>query len=63
MFLLSDLYPHISLINSSDIRQKSVDLIQPLYENRNNLSVEVTCALIDCMGTLTKVFKMRCFFY
>lgn len=55
--LLLDLYPHVVLINSGELRQKSVDMLQSLYEIRNNLSVEVATALIGCIGVLINVLK------
>lgn len=58
-FFFLDLYPHIVLIDSDDLRQKSVELLQPIYAIRSSLSTKVTTALIDCMGILTKVLHIK----
>lgn len=53
--VLYDLYPHVALCNSLQLRAKAVDLLQPFFTCQGDFSAEALVSLVRCMGMLVKL--------
>lgn len=59
LWLVLDLFPSISLCDSSEVQELAVNLLYPFYEKRESYGPSVLIALVNCLGQISKV----CSFY
>ncbi|KAJ8978033.1 hypothetical protein NQ317_013561 [Molorchus minor] len=53
--ILNDLYPHLTVVNSEEIKTTSVQILIPFYEKRGEYGPEVSLALLNCMSHLCQL--------